>query len=74
MGLGCRSLGRLFLLSGLGLPGAVFKTIAVVASFNNVAAMREPVQQCRGHLGIAEDAGPFGEAQIGGNDQAYPFV
>ena len=37
--------------------------------------MGEPVEQGRGHLGIAEDRGPFGEAEVGveqagGSDQS----
>lgn len=34
----------------------------VVSGFEDVAMMGEPVEQRRGHLGIAEDAGPFTEA------------
>ena len=34
----------------------------------------EPVEQCGGHLGIAEDAGPFAEGQVGGDDDGCAFV
>ena len=34
----------------------------------------EAVEQGRGHLGIAEDRGPFREAEIGGDDDAGAFV
>jgi len=33
----------------------------------------EPVEQCGGHLGIAEDAGPFAEGQVGGDDDGAGF-
>ena len=36
--------------------------------------MREAIQQRRGHLGVAEHAGPFGEAQVGGDDHAGVLV
>lgn len=36
--------------------------------------VREPVEQGRGHLGIAEDRGPFGEAEIGGDDDAGALI
>ena len=36
--------------------------------------MRQSIQQCRCQLGIAEHVGPFREAQVGGDDQAGPFV
>ena len=32
--------------------------------------MGKPVEQRRGHLGVTEDAGPFAEAEIGGDDDA----
>ena len=35
-----------------------------------MAAVREPVEQGGGHLGVAEDRGPFAEAQVGGDDDA----
>lgn len=34
----------------------------------------EPIEKCGGHLGIAEDAGPFTEAQVGGDDDASALV
>ena len=36
--------------------------------------MREPVKQRRGHLGVAKDAGPFGEVQIGGDHYAGMLI
>lgn len=36
--------------------------------------MGEPIEQRSGHLGIAEDGGPFAECQVGGDDDAGTFV
>ena len=52
----------------------MLEAVAVVARFQDVAVMREPVEQSGGHLGITEDAGPFAEAEIGGDDDAGAFV
>ena len=30
--------------------------------------MGEPVEQGRGHLGVAEDRGPFAESEVGGKE------
>jgi len=32
--------------------------------------VRQPVEQRRGQPGVAQDGGPFGEAQVGRNDEA----
>ena len=34
----------------------------------------QPVQQCGGHLGVAEHPGPLAEAEIGGDDDAGSLV
>jgi hypothetical protein len=47
---------------------------AVVSGFQDVAVVCETVEQRRCHLGVAEDAGPFAEAQIGGDDDAGTLV
>jgi hypothetical protein len=36
--------------------------------------MGEAVEQCGGHLGIAEHTGPFAEAEVGGDDDAGLLV
>ena len=36
--------------------------------------MGQAIEQRGGHLGIAEDAGPFAEAEVGGDDDAGAFV
>ncbi len=36
--------------------------------------MGEPVEQSGGHLGVAEDGGPFAEGEVGGDDDRGPLV
>ena len=36
--------------------------------------MGQPVEQRGCHLGVAEDAGPFAEGEVGGDDDGSPFV
>jgi hypothetical protein len=47
-----------FLLLGFGGSGAGPEPEAVVAGFQDVAVVGEPIQQGCGHLGIAEDPHP----------------
>ena len=54
--------------------GAGLEAEAVVSGFQDVAVVRQPIEQGGGHLGVAEDIGPFGEAEIGGDDDAGSFV
>ena len=63
-----------FLLGRCGLGGAVLEAEAIVSSLQDVAVMGEPVEQRCRHLGIAEDGGPFAEAEVGGDDDAGAFV
>src|SRR5271166_6974196 len=58
----------------LGSSGAVLETPAFVASLDDVAVMREAVEQGGGHLGVAEHRRPFGEGEIGGDDDRRPLV
>ena len=44
--------------------GAVLEAPAVVAGLDDFAVMGEPVEQRGGHLGVAEDARPFGEGEV----------
>ena len=32
--------------------------------------MGHAIEQCRGHLGIAEHGGPFAKSEVGGDDDA----
>ena len=36
--------------------------------------MGQPVEQRRGHLGVGEDARPFGKGEIGREDDRGPLV
>ena len=47
---------------------------AFVAGLDDLAVMGQPVEQRRGHLGIAEHAGPFAEGEIGGDDHGRALV
>lgn len=49
---------------------AALEAEAVISGLEDMAVIGEPVEQGRGHLGVAEDGGPFGEAEIGGDDHA----
>ena len=48
--------------------GAVLEAPALVAGLDDVAVMGEAVEERRGHLGVAEDARPFAEGEVGGDD------
>ena len=54
--------------------GAAFKSPAIVAGLDDVAVVSEAIEQCGGHLGVAEDARPFAEGEIGGDDYRGAFV
>ena len=54
--------------------GAVLEAPALVAGLDDVAVMREAIEQGRGHFGIAEDARPFAEGEVGGDDHRGAFV
>ena len=53
---------------------AVPEPEAVVAGFQDVAVVSEPVEQRRRHLGIAEHVAPLAEAQVGGDGYAGALV
>ena len=55
-------------VGGTGGSGAVLEAPALVAGLDDVAVMGEAVEQRRGHLGVAEDARPFAEGEVGGDD------
>ena len=58
----------------LRIGAAVPEAIAFVAGFDDVAVMRETVEQGRGHLCIAEYTGPFAEVQIRRDGHARVLV
>ena len=54
--------------------GSVFEAPAFVSGLDDVAVMREAIEQGRCHFGIAEDARPFSEGEIGGDDNRGSLV
>jgi hypothetical protein len=58
----------------LGGFGTGLQAEAVVSGFQDVAVVRQPVEHRGCHLGIAEDASPFGEVEVGGDGDAGPLV
>ena len=46
----------------------------VIPGFEDVAMMGDAIEECGGHLGITEHRDPFGEGQVGGDDQGCLFV
>ena len=57
-----------------GGSGAVFEAPALVAGLDDFAVVGEPVEQGRGHLGVAKHARPFAEGEIGGDDDRGALV
>jgi hypothetical protein len=53
---------------------AAFKTPTVVTGLDDVTVMGQAVEQRSRHLGVAEDAGPFSECEIGGDDDGSALV
>lgn len=53
---------------------AVSEPPAVIAGLDDVTVVGEPVEERSGHLGVAEDAGPFAEGQVGGDDHRGALV
>lgn len=53
---------------------AAFEAPAVVAGLDDVTVMGQPVEQRGGHLGVAEDAGPFTEGEVRGDDDRRALV
>ena len=64
--------GRIW--AGRRRSDAVLEAPAFVAGLDDVAVMREAVQESGGHLRVAENAWPFAESEIGGDDDRGAFV
>ena len=47
---------------------------ALIACLHDVAVVREAVEQGGCHLGVAEDAAPFREGEVGGDHHARSLV
>ena len=56
------------------VDGRVFVTITVIAGFQNVAMMGQPVQKRSRQFCITEHISPFWKAQISRDDHAGSFV
>ena len=52
----------------------MFEPPALVTSLHDLAMMREPVEERRRHFGVAKDTGPFGEGEVGGDDDGGALV
>ena len=50
------------------IVGSALEAPAVVAGLDDVAVVGQAIEQRGRHLGIAEDARPFAEGEIGGDD------
>ena len=53
---------------------ALFEAPRVISGFENIAVVGDAVAERGGHLGIAEDRDPFGEAEMGCDDAGCFFV
>jgi hypothetical protein len=61
------------LIAGCAIVAAAFDSPAVAAGLDDVAMVRQAVEQRRCH-GIAEHAGPFAERKFGGEDDGRALV
>ena len=52
----------------------MLQAVGLVARFDDVAVVRQPIQQRRSHLGVAEYTRPFREAEVGGDEPAGVLV
>ena len=52
----------------------VFEAPAFVASLDDLAMVCEAVEECRGHLCVAEDGRPFAKGEVGCDDDGSSFV
>lgn len=48
--------------------------IACPFDLDDEGVMQEPVEQCRGDHGVAEEFAPLGETAVGGEDHGTSFV
>ena len=54
--------------------GAVLEAPALVAGLDDLAMVGQAIEQGCGHLGVAEDGGPFAESEVGGDDDRGALV
>jgi len=60
--------------TSFGLGEAVLEAPGFGAGLDDVGLVGEPVDDGPGEPGVGEDAGPFAEGEVGGDDQAGAFV
>ena len=53
---------------------AAFEAPTVVSGLDDIAVVGQTIEQRGRHLGIAKDAGPFTESQVGGDDNEQPTL
>ena len=53
---------------------AALEAPAVVAGFDDLTVVGQPIEQRGGHLGVAEHAGPFSEGEVRGDDDRGTLV
>jgi hypothetical protein len=59
---------------GGGFVSFVFEAPAGVAGLDDIAVVGQTVEHGGSHLGVAEDLGPIGEGEIGGDQQRGVLV
>jgi hypothetical protein len=53
---------------------SVLEAPALIACFDDIAMVCEPIEHGGGHLGVAEDLRPIGESEVRGDDDGGIFV
>jgi hypothetical protein len=53
---------------------AAFEPPAVIAGFDDVAMVGQAIEQRGGHFGVPEDARPFAEGEVCGDDYRGSLV
>jgi hypothetical protein len=56
------------------IVGPALEAPAVVAGLDDVAVVGQAIEQRGGHFGITEDARPFTEGEVGGDDDRGALV
>ena len=54
--------------------GPILEAPGVVSGLDDLAVLRQTIEERGGHLGVAEDGRPFAEGQVGGDDDRGALV
>ena len=54
--------------------GPILEAPGVVSGLDDLAVVRQTIEERGGHLGVAEDGRPFAEGQVGGDDDRGALV